>query len=87
MARTSDPHSASSQFFINLVDNKFLDFQGKNPDGWGYCVFGKVTKGIEVVSKIAKVATTNRAGHQNVPQHDVVIESVEVVANAETSVG
>lgn len=78
MARTSDPHSASSQFFINVVDNDFLDFTAETSNGWGYCVFAKVTSGMDVVEKIKKVATTNRAGHQNVPVENVVIEKVTV---------
>jgi peptidyl-prolyl cis-trans isomerase B (cyclophilin B) len=79
MARTPDPHSASSQFFINLFDNGFLDFTAPTPDGWGYCVFGRVTEGTEVVDKIRKVKTGSRAGHQDVPVNDVVIEKAEVV--------
>lgn len=78
MARTSDPHSASSQFFINVVDNDFLNFKSKANEGWGYCVFGKVTTGMDVVDKIKAVATTRRAGHQDVPVDDVVIEKVIV---------
>jgi len=79
MARTPDPHSASSQFFINLSDNGFLDFTAPTSDGWGYCVFGRVTEGTEVVDKIRKVKTGSRAGHQDVPVSDVVIEKAEVV--------
>jgi peptidyl-prolyl cis-trans isomerase B (cyclophilin B) len=79
MARTPDPHSASSQFFINLSDNGFLDFTAPTSDGWGYCVFGRVTEGTEVVDKIRKVKTGGRAGHQDVPVNDVVIEKAEVV--------
>ena len=71
MARTNDPHSATSQFFVNLVDNDFLDHAG--PSNYGYAVFGKVTSGMDVIDKIAKVATTNRSGHQNVPAADVTI--------------
>lgn len=82
MARTSDPHSAGSQFFINVADNDFLNFKSKTTEGWGYCVFGKVVAGMEVVDKIKTVATARRAGHQDVPVHDVVIEKV-VVANGE----
>jgi peptidyl-prolyl cis-trans isomerase B (cyclophilin B) len=78
MARTSDPHSASSQFFINVVDNASLDHTGKTSHGWGYCVFGKVIQGMEVVDKIKAVKTTSRAGHQDVPVDDVVIEEVIV---------
>ncbi|HXK56618.1 MAG TPA: peptidylprolyl isomerase [Gammaproteobacteria bacterium] len=72
MARTMDPHSASSQFFINVADNKFLDYPGQ--DGWGYCVFGKVTAGMDVVDKLKSVATTTRMGHQDVPVEDLIIE-------------
>lgn len=76
MARTSDPHSASAQFFINVKDNAFLDHSSKDSNGWGYCVFGQVTEGMDVVNKIKEVATTSRAGHQDVPVDDVIIESV-----------
>lgn len=79
MARTPDPHSASSQFFINVADNDFLNFTSPTPQGWGYCVFGAVVEGREVVDRIAKVRTGNKAGHQDVPMEDVVIESAEVV--------
>jgi peptidyl-prolyl cis-trans isomerase B (cyclophilin B) len=78
MARTSDPHSASAQFFINLADNDFLD-NNKCQDGWGYCVFGQVTEGMDVVNKIKAVKTRNSGFHQNVPADDVVIERAEVV--------
>lgn len=74
MARTSDPHSASAQFFINVADNDFLNFTAESANGWGYCVFGKVIEGMDVVDKIKKVPTTTRAGHQNVPVDNVVIE-------------
>jgi peptidyl-prolyl cis-trans isomerase B (cyclophilin B) len=74
MARTSAPHSASSQFFINVADNDFLNFTGPKGSGWGYCVFGKVTAGMDVVDKIRQVATTSRRGHQDVPAENVVIE-------------
>ncbi|MCX7169646.1 MAG: peptidylprolyl isomerase [Proteobacteria bacterium] len=77
MARTNDPHSASAQFFINLKDNGFLDYPGQ--DGWGYAVFGKVTQGVDVVQKIAKVKTGNAGMHQNVPTTPVVIESVKLL--------
>ncbi|WEN41727.1 Peptidyl-prolyl cis-trans isomerase B [Thauera sp. GDN1] len=77
MARTADPHSASAQFFINLVPNTFLDYPSR--DGWGYAVFGKVVKGMEVVEKIGKVQTANRGFHQNVPVEAVVIESARVL--------
>ncbi|MBD3671444.1 MAG: peptidyl-prolyl cis-trans isomerase [Gammaproteobacteria bacterium] len=78
MARTMDPHSASSQFFINVANNSFLNHSAKNPQGWGYCVFGKVVDGMDVVEQIAQVATTHRGGHQDVPEEDVLIEKVEV---------
>jgi peptidyl-prolyl cis-trans isomerase B (cyclophilin B) len=78
MARTSDPHSATAQFFINVVDNGFLDFKSPSRDGWGYCVFGKVTEGMDVVDQIRKVATGNSGGHQDVPKENVVIKSVTV---------
>jgi peptidyl-prolyl cis-trans isomerase B (cyclophilin B) len=79
MARTSDPHSATAQFFINVANNDFLNHTGQNQQGWGYCVFGKVTGGTEVVDNIQKVTTGNRGGHQDVPVEDVVIEKAEVV--------
>ena len=79
MARTPDPHSASSQFFINLKDNNFLNFTSADAQGFGYCVFGKVVEGMDIVDDIATVATGTQAGHQDVPNEDVVIESVEVV--------
>ncbi len=78
MARTSDPHSATAQFFINVADNKFLNFTNESPQGWGYCVFGEVTAGMDVVDKIKAVKTTHKAGHADVPMDDVVIESVVV---------
>lgn len=78
MARTSDPHSATAQFFINVVDNDFLNFSSETNNGWGYCVFGTVTKGMEVVDKIKAVATTSKLGHQNVPVENVVIEKVTI---------
>ncbi|MCK2095094.1 peptidylprolyl isomerase [Thauera aromatica] len=77
MARTADPHSASAQFFINLVPNRFLDYPSR--DGWGYAVFGKVVKGMDVVEKIAKVPTANRGFHQNVPLEAVLIEHARVL--------
>ena len=79
MARTPDPHSATAQFFINVSDNGFLNHKAPTPDGWGYCVFGRVTEGTEVVDKIRKVKTGNRGGHQDVPVDDVVIQKAEVV--------
>jgi peptidyl-prolyl cis-trans isomerase B (cyclophilin B) len=78
MARTSDPHSATAQFFINVGDNDFLD-NDKCQDGWGYCVFGRVVEGQDVVDKIRVVKTANKGGHQNVPMDDVVIERAEKV--------
>lgn len=80
MARTSDPHSASSQFFINVTDNDFLDHRAPTPQGWGYCVFGRVVDGKDVVDRIKKVATGRRGMHDDVPLEDVVIKSAEVVA-------
>ncbi len=77
MARTPDPHSASSQFFINHQDNAALNYPGS--DGWGYTVFGKLTQGMDVADKIAKVATGNRGGHQNVPLEPVTIQSVKII--------
>jgi peptidyl-prolyl cis-trans isomerase B (cyclophilin B) len=74
MARTSAPHSASNQFFINVGNNEFLNHSAPTSSGWGYCVFGKVTAGMDVVDKIKKVATTSRKGHQDVPVENVVIE-------------
>jgi peptidyl-prolyl cis-trans isomerase B (cyclophilin B) len=76
MARTSDPHSASSQFFINLKDNGFLDHQSKTGQGWGYCAFGQVIEGMDVVDKIAQVKTGSKQGHQDVPVDDVVMTKV-----------
>jgi peptidyl-prolyl cis-trans isomerase B (cyclophilin B) len=75
MARTSAPHSASSQFFINAGDNDFLNHTAQTSSGWGYCVFGKVVAGMDVVDKIGQVATTSRKGHQDVPVDNVVIET------------
>ena len=78
MARTNDPHSASSQFFINVADNDFLNHTGKNPRGWGYAVFGRVVDGIDVVERIKAVPTGNSGFHQNVPVSPVEIEKVTV---------
>ena len=80
MARTSDPHSASAQFFINVSNNDFLNFKSPTPQGWGYCVFGKVTAGTDVVDKIKGVKTGTRGFHENVPAEDVIIERAEVTA-------
>ena len=78
MARTPDPHSASSQFFINLSNNDFLNFQNESQQGWGYCVFGKTTDGMDTVNAIAKVATGNHGHHGDVPVEPVIIESITV---------
>jgi len=78
MARTSEPHSASSQFFINVKDNDFLDHTAQNAQGWGYCVFGKVVEGRDVVDKVKGVRTGKRGSHGDVPVEDVVIEKAEV---------
>lgn len=78
MARTPNPHSASSQFFINTANNSFLNYTASTSQGFGYCVFGKVTAGKEVVDRIGKVKTGSQSGYQDVPLEDVVIESVEV---------
>lgn len=78
MARTMDPNSATSQFFINTVNNRSLDFTSKTTQGWGYCVFGKVVKGLETVDKIEKVSTTMRAGRRDVPVDPVIIKSMTV---------
>jgi peptidyl-prolyl cis-trans isomerase B (cyclophilin B) len=80
MARTNDPHSATSQFFVNLKDNAFLNHTGKNVQGWGYTVFGKVVEGMETVDAIAAVQTGNRGPHQNVPVEAVTIKKATVVA-------
>jgi peptidyl-prolyl cis-trans isomerase B (cyclophilin B) len=79
MARTPDPHSATAQFFINVANNDFLNFTSPTPQGWGYCVFGKVVEGQDVVDKIKKVRTGMSAGHQDVPVEDVIIEKAEIV--------
>jgi peptidyl-prolyl cis-trans isomerase B (cyclophilin B) len=78
MARTNDPHSATSQFFINLKDNQFLDHTEKSPQGWGYAVFGQVTDGMDVVEAIAAVQTGNAGFHQDVPVEDIVVEKVTI---------
>jgi len=80
MARTNDPHSASSQFFINVADNAFLDHSSPTPQGWGYAVFGKIVDGADVVETMKTVATTSRAGHQDVPADDLLIEKAEIIA-------
>jgi cyclophilin family peptidyl-prolyl cis-trans isomerase len=86
MARTGYPHSATSQFFINTVDNAFLNFRSKNAEGYGYCVFGKVVNGMDVVDAIEKVQTANRGGHQDVPMNPVIIKkAVRVKAGKKAS--
>ena len=82
MARTNNPHSATSQFFINLVNNDFLNHTSKDGRGWGYAVFGKVTKGMDVVDAIAQVSTGSSGYHENVPKQPIVIESVELLTSA-----
>jgi len=77
MARTSEPHSATAQFFINVADNEFLDYKAPSANGWGYCVFGKVVGGQDVVDRIRAVPTGNSGFHQNVPKEDVVIVKAE----------
>ncbi|HAS6347575.1 peptidylprolyl isomerase [Vibrio vulnificus] len=78
MARTMDPHSASSQFFINVNNNTFLDFRSESRDGWGYCVFGEVVEGMDVVNKIKGVSTGSYGMHQDVPLEDVVITGATI---------
>lgn len=78
MARTMEPHSASAQFFINVSDNTFLDFKSESMQGWGYCVFGQVTDGMDVVNKIKGVKTGRYGMHQDVPKEDVIIENVTI---------
>ncbi len=79
MARTMDPHSATAQFFINVSDNDFLNFRSESRDGWGYCVFGAVTEGLDVVDKIRVVKTSYAGMHQDVPVEDVIIEKAEII--------
>ena len=78
MARTTDPHSATAQFFINVVDNDFLNHTAPTPSGWGYCVFGRVVEGMRIIDDIKGAVTTTKAGHQNVPVDDIVIDKVEI---------
>jgi peptidyl-prolyl cis-trans isomerase B (cyclophilin B) len=78
MARTSDPNSATSQFFINIADNAFLDHKSPTQQGWGYAVFGQVTDGMDVVDSIEKVKTGNNHGHENVPDMEVIIQKVTI---------
>ena len=79
MARTMDPHSATAQFFINVTDNDFLNFRSETPDGFGYCVFGRVYDGMDVIDAIKAVETTHRAGHSDVPRDDLIINTASVV--------
>jgi peptidyl-prolyl cis-trans isomerase B (cyclophilin B) len=79
MARTNDPHSATSQFFISLKDNDFLDYRSKDASGWGYAVFAKVVSGMDVVDKIAQTSTGNTGGHSDVPTEDMIVEKAEVI--------
>ncbi len=79
MARTNDPDSATAQFFINYKDNSFLNHTSQTSSGWGYAVFGEVIEGMDVVDAMAKQATSNRGGHQDVPKTDIIIEKAEVV--------
>lgn len=78
MARTTDPHSASSQFFINVSDNNFLNHTSETPEGWGYAVFGEISEGMDVIDKIKAVKTTSRNGHDDVPIENITIESVDL---------
>ena len=80
MARTSDPHSATAQFFINVADNHFLNHTAPTPQGWGYCVFGRVVDGFDVVDRIKDVRTARIGMHQDVPEEDVVLQRAEEVA-------
>ncbi|NDU79931.1 MAG: peptidyl-prolyl cis-trans isomerase [Ferrovum sp.] len=80
MARTSDPHSATAQFFINIKNNSFLNFTASTREGFGYCVFGEVTDGRETIDLIKKVPTGSRAGHQDVPNSEVIISTVQLLA-------
>jgi peptidyl-prolyl cis-trans isomerase B (cyclophilin B) len=83
MARTNDPNSATAQFFINLKDNSFLNHTSQTSSGWGYAVFGEVIEGMDVVDAMAKQATGNRGGHQDVPKTDIIIEKAEVIKQAQ----
>lgn len=80
MARTNDPHSATCQFFINVADNDFLNFTAESSSGWGYCVFGEVVEGMDVIDEIKKVATGRHSGHADVPVKPVIIEKAELAA-------
>jgi len=81
MARTPDPDSATAQFFVNLKDNTFLNFSAPTAQGWGYCVFGKVTEGMDVIQSIEKVSTGSAGMHQDVPVEDVIIEEMKVITD------
>jgi len=85
MARTQDPDSATSQFFINLKDNEFLNFTSEDIQGWGYAVFGKITEGMDIVDKMAAVATTTKGGHQDVPNDTITMTAVSIVAATATA--
>lgn len=85
MARTSDPHSATSQFFINVANNTFLNHKSKTPQGWGYAVFGKISAGMEVVNKIKQCRTTSKSGHQDVPVDEIIITATTVKMPETTS--
>jgi len=85
MARTGDPHSATSQFFINVADNNFLNFKDKSENGWGYCVFAKVVDGMDVIEKITSVDTTMRDGHSDVPVDAVIIMKIDVIDESKES--
>jgi peptidyl-prolyl cis-trans isomerase B (cyclophilin B) len=80
MARTSDPHSATSQFFFNIVDNDFLNYTAPTPQGWGYCVFGKIIDGLNVLDQMKGVPTGSKLGHKDVPLTDIILEKVTVVS-------
>ena len=79
MARTMDPHSATAQFFINVTDNDFLNFRSETPDGFGYCVFGRVFEGMDIVDEIKVAETTHRAGHSDVPKDDIIISKASII--------
>jgi peptidyl-prolyl cis-trans isomerase B (cyclophilin B) len=79
MARATDPHSATSQFFVNIGDNDFLNYTAPTPSGWGYCVFGKVVDGMHIIDQIKGVATGSKLGHKDVPLSDVLIENMQIL--------
>lgn len=82
MARTSDPHSATSQFFFNIVDNDFLNYTAPTPAGWGYCVFGRIVDGLTVLDQMKGVPTGSKLGHKDVPLTDVLLEKVQIITTA-----